>query len=67
MARRGDNIHKRKDGRWEGRYISYYDNDGKAKYKSIYGHKYKDVKAKLENLKAETSQSLIYLNFCGSA
>lgn len=53
MARRGDNIHKRKDGRWEGRYISYYDNDGKAKYKSIYGHKYKDVKAKLENLKAE--------------
>lgn len=21
MARRGENIHKRKDGRWEGRYI----------------------------------------------
>lgn len=22
MAKRGENIHKRKDGRWEGRYIT---------------------------------------------
>lgn len=36
MSRRGDNIHKRKDGRWEGRYISSRDEFGKAKYSSFY-------------------------------
>lgn len=25
MPRRGENIYKRKDGRWEGRYIKQYD------------------------------------------
>ena len=42
--RRGENIRKRKDGRWEGRYIIEYNLDGKAKYKSIYGHTYNEVK-----------------------
>lgn len=32
MARRGENIHKRKDGRWEGRYIK-----GRADGKAIWG------------------------------
>lgn len=37
MSKRGDNIHKRKDGRWEGRYkIGTYEN-GKTKYRSVYG------------------------------
>ena len=36
MARKGENIYKRKDGRWEGRYINSYDADGKAKYGYIY-------------------------------
>ena len=26
MARKGENIFKRKDGRWEGRYIKWYEN-----------------------------------------
>lgn len=30
MSRRGENIYKRKDGRWEARYIEYYDEAGKA-------------------------------------
>ena len=30
MARRGENIYHRKDGRWEGRYKSGYDESGKA-------------------------------------
>ena len=31
MARRGENIYKRKDGRWEGRYKSGVKEDGTAK------------------------------------
>lgn len=37
MARTGENIYKRKDGRWEARYIYEYSAEGKAKYHSVYG------------------------------
>lgn len=47
MSRRGDNIRKRKDGRWEGRYIYARNNKGKALYKSVYGKTYTEVKVKL--------------------
>ena len=47
MPRRGENIRKRKDGRWEGRFIKAYDSSGKAKYGSVYGRTYLDVKKKL--------------------
>lgn len=46
MPRRGENIRKRKDGRWEGRYIKTHDRNGKAKYGSVYGDTYLDVKRK---------------------
>ena len=49
MPRRGENIYKRKDGRWEGRYIECYSEDGKARYHSVYGHTYYEVKDKLKN------------------
>ena len=52
MARRGENIYHRKDGRWEGRYKSGYDESGKAKYCSVYGHSYTEVRDKLAPLKA---------------
>ena len=32
MARRGENIHKRKDGRWEGRYIKARTPEGKIQW-----------------------------------
>ena len=48
MSRRGENIRKRKDGRWEGRYIESYDISGKAKYKSVYAHTYNEVRLKME-------------------
>ncbi|SFX40403.1 site-specific integrase [Ruminococcus sp. XPD3002] len=51
MARRGENIYHRKDGRWEGRYKSGYDESGKAKYCSVYGHSYTEVRDKLAPLK----------------
>ena len=52
MARKGENIYKRKDGRWEGRYIKGRKPDGKPLYGSIYGIKYGDVKAKLIPIKS---------------
>lgn len=47
MSRRGDNIRKRQDGRWEGRYVYSRNSNGKAVYRSIYGKTYADVKKKL--------------------
>ena len=47
MARRGDNIHKRKDGRWEGRYRKGRHPDGSILYGSLYGKSYSEVKEKL--------------------
>lgn len=44
MPRRGENIYKRKDGRWEGR-ISKPD----GKYKYVYAKTYKEVKEKKKN------------------
>ena len=44
MPKKGENIYKRKDGRWEGRYIHHRDAVGKAKYGYIYGKTYTDVK-----------------------
>ena len=46
MARRGDHIRKRADGRWEGRY-RIQKNDGSYKYVSIYGKSYHEVKERL--------------------
>ncbi len=47
MSRRGENIYKRKDGRWEGRYVKCRDYSGKAKYGYVYGSSYREVKDKL--------------------
>lgn len=50
MARRTDNIPKRKDGRWEGRYKIGNSNDGKTKYRSVYGKTYTEVKNKMYDI-----------------
>lgn len=55
MARTGKNIYKRKDGRWEARYIVSYDMNGKAKYKYLYARTYAEVKAKLLNAQNYTN------------
>ena len=52
MPKKGENIYKRKDGRWEGRYIKYYDVDGKAKYGYIYGATYYETRNKLREKRA---------------
>ena len=51
MPRRGENIYKRKDGRWEGRYKCGYNNTGKVRYRSIYAKTYQEVREKLQKFK----------------
>lgn len=46
MPRRGDNIRKRKDGRWEARYIKDDYTDPARKYGSVYGKTYQEAKEK---------------------
>lgn len=47
MSRRGMNIYKRKDGRWEGRFYNGKRKNGKKKYSSVYGSSYTETKGKL--------------------
>lgn len=49
MPRKGENIYKRKDGRWEGRYIKSRSGN-KAIYGYVYAKSYSEVRKKL-NLK----------------
>lgn len=53
MARRGENIYHRRDGRWEGRCIVGRKMDGRPKFHSIYGQSYSEVKKNLVLLKSE--------------
>ena len=52
MPRRGENIYKRKDGRWEGRYIKEH-SGAKTKYGYVYGKTYAEVKKVLTVKKSE--------------
>jgi len=49
---KGENIFKRKDGRWEARYIKGYELSGKIKYGFCYGKTYKEAKEKVTKIKA---------------
>lgn len=51
MSRRGENIYKRKDGRWEGRYVRGYRSDGSIHYGYVYAYTYKEVRKVLLPLK----------------
>jgi len=55
MPKVGANIYKRKDGRWEGRYIKGYDINGKAKYGYVYAKYYSEVKEKLLEVQCKSS------------
>ena len=48
MPRKGENIYKRKDGRWEARYIKQRTPDGKAVYGYVYAKSYKEAKSKVQ-------------------
>lgn len=57
MAKTGTNIHKRKDGRWEGRFEKGRDEKGAIIYGYVYDKKYKDVKEKLMAAQANISSA----------
>lgn len=46
MPKKGENIYKRKDGRWEARYIKGYTPEKKALYGYCYGKTYKEAREK---------------------
>ena len=49
---KGENIFKRKDGRWEARYIKGHELSGKIKYGFCYGKTYAEAKEKVTKYKA---------------
>lgn len=53
MAKKGTNIYKRKDGRWEGRYLKGYDISGKALYGYVYGKSYAEARQKQLHAQAD--------------
>ena len=53
MPRRGENIYKRKDGRWEGRGVIGYDDNGYPKTKNVLAKTKKECVEKLQKLKEE--------------
>ena len=53
MPKKGENIYKRKDGRWEGRLLKFYAEGGKKKFAYFYGKTYKEVKAKMNGFKQQ--------------
>ncbi len=62
MARTGENIYKRKDGRWEGRFIYTYGEDGKAKYKYVYAKTYAAVKNKLIQRRQSSETAMLQIS-----
>ena len=55
MSRRGENIFKRRDGRWEAR-VPEYKINGEKIYRSIYGKSYTEVKLKKEEYYSSASR-----------
>lgn len=54
MSKSGENIHKRRDGRWEGRYIKGRTPDRKPVWGYLYGSSYAEVHQLLIQKKAES-------------
>lgn len=52
MAKRGENIYKRKDKRWEGRFKCGATIVGKTAYKSVYASTYSECREKLKRVQS---------------
>ncbi len=55
MSKKGENIRKRKDGRWEARYRKGVKENGDIIYASVYAKTYREVKEKLRNAIIEST------------
>ncbi|MCH5278237.1 MAG: site-specific integrase [Christensenellaceae bacterium] len=58
MSRKGENIYKRKDNRWEARYIKGYTAEGIIRYGYCYAATYREVKEKVTAAKAALMNNL---------
>lgn len=58
MSRRGENIYKRKDNRWEGRYEKGREINGKRKLGYVYGRTYRETKIKLLQAQLQVLQKV---------
>lgn len=56
MPKKGENIRKRKDGLWEGRYPCGVASEGRTKYASVYARSYAEVREKLLTAKTQSEQ-----------
>ena len=61
MPRKGGNIRKRKDGRWEARYEKCRDQNGRIQYGYLYGRTYEAVKQKKLDILCQNNPR----KFCG--
>ena len=59
MPKRGENIYKRKDGRWEGRYKKDRVSN-KIVYGYVYGKTYKEVKNRLADLRNDEPSKTVF-------
>lgn len=53
MSKKGENIYKRKDGRWEARYAKSRLDNNKIKYGYCYGKTYREAKEKAQTAKLQ--------------
>lgn len=74
MPKKGENIFRRQDGRWEARYIKGYDALGKSRYGYCYGKTYKEAKDKVNAMRNvnqnsgfphENPQRRFFAYYCG--
>lgn len=57
MSRKGENIYKRKDGRWEGRYMKGRGENSKIYYGYVYGKSHREVRERMKKIMFELNQS----------
>ncbi len=60
MPRKGENIRKRKDGRWEARYFKGRDEHGRIRYGYVYAKTYRQVREK----KTHMIQQMVKKDVC---
>lgn len=58
MPRKGDNIYKRKDGRWEGRYVKGRRN-GRTVFGSVFAKTYQEARTKLAKARCDWNEGVV--------
>ena len=58
MCRHGENIYRRKDGRYEGRYVIGKTAQGKTRFGYVYGYQYMEVRNRLAEHKSALARPL---------